>query len=200
MSDVIIDQEFFSAARRGFKSLSEDQKELLKKAVENSILENGSFANENGETDLYQSSFGIQLCTIMGIDKNKDVMTEYLRSFKDATGLDFLHVVSLARAWRFYSHDSLDVGLYSRIAEKVEYNRCSDGAWNQAAGTHYGSVYGTVLAIAAYQNLDQTIPEELKVIKALRGLRSADGAFGTDHGGQNGTTPSTAFAAIILNF
>ncbi len=198
MSDVQIDQEFFSAARRGLKTLSAEQQEVLKTAVENEILANGAFGNADGEEDLYITSFGIQLATLLGID-NK-VTADYLHLKKDGVGLDFLHVVSLARCWRFFSHDSLEIGFYGKIAEKIEYNRRLDGAWNQAAGTHFSSVYGTFLAISAYQNLDQTVPEEVKILNALKGLKSNDGAFGVDQGAEDGTTPSTAFAAIILNY
>jgi hypothetical protein len=200
MSEVQIDQEFFSAARRGLKLLASEEQVLLKKAVEDKILVNGSFPDDAGEDDLYSTSFGVQLSTLLKVDRNKANTTKYLRKFDDGLGLGFLHLVSLTRCWRFYEHDSLEIGNYSKMVEKLEYNHCADGAWNQAAGTHFSSVYGTFLAIAAYQNLDQSIPGELKIIEALKELRSADGAFGTDQGGTHGTTPSTAFATIILEF
>ena len=200
MSEVQIDQEFFSAARRGLKLLSNEEQILLKKAVEDKILVNGAFGDATGEDDLYSTSFGIQLSTLLKIDRNKANTTKYLRKFDDGQGLGFLHLVSLAKCWRFYEHDSLEIGNYSKLIEKIEYNHCLDGAWNQAAGTHFSSVYGTFLGIAAFQNLDQSISGELKIIEALKALKSDDGAFGTDQGATHGTTPSTAFATIILEY
>ena len=200
MSEVLIDQEFFSAARRGLKALSDSDKSSIAAFVENSILKSGGFAGETEEADIYMTSFGIQLCTLLKINQKSSEMTAFLQSLGHGNRLDFLHVISLSRAWRFYSHDSLDVGYYSKIAEKIEYNRCIDGAWNQASGTHHSSVYGTFLALAGYQNLDQSVPEEAKIVAAMKGLKSADGAYGTDHGATSGTTPSTAFAAVILSY
>jgi prenyltransferase beta subunit len=200
MSEVLIDQEFFSAARRGLKTLSEEEFSSFKSAVENAVLDNGAYAGEAGDADIYMTAFGVQLLTLLKSAKNSEQTTSYLQSLGQGNGLDFLHVISLSRAWRFYTHDSLDVGSYSRIAEKIEYNRCVDGAWNQASKTHFSSVYGTFLALAGYQNLDQSVPEEAKIIAAMKGLKSSDGAFGTDQGAESGTTPGTSFAAIILSY
>ncbi|MCM8540475.1 MAG: terpene cyclase/mutase family protein [Lentisphaeraceae bacterium] len=194
------DQEFFSSARKGFRSLPEQEQNEIRTFVENSISEKGFFTAESGKEDIYTSAFGVLLCALTGVDKNEEAMTKYLRSKGDGEGMDFLHVVSLARAWRFYPHDSLEIGSYNKIAEKLEYNRCADKMWNQARGTHFGSVYGTFLAIAAYQDLGLSVPEEMKLIEGLRGLRCIDGAFGTDKSSESSTTPATAFALLILNF
>lgn len=194
------DQEFFSAARKGFRSLTEQEQGEIRAFIEDSITEKGCFLAESGEEDIYTSAFGFLLCAICGIDKNEEAMTKYLRSKGDGEGLDFLHVASLARAWRFYPHDSLEIGSYNKIAEKLEYNRCSDKMWNQAKGTHFGSVYGTFLAIAAYQDLGLEVPDEIKLVEGIKGLRCKDGAFGTDKSSESSTTPATAFALLILNF
>jgi len=199
-SEFQFDQEFFSAARRGLRSLPEQEQNQIKAFVENSINKKGFFADDQGQEDLYISSFGVLLISLLGIDKNSEKVTDYLRYKGDGEGLDFLHVVSLARAWRFYSHDSLEIGSYNKIAEKLEYNRCSDKLWNQAKGTHFGSVYGTFLAIAAYQDLGLSVPEEAKLVAGMKALRSKDGAYGTDKTSEVSTTPATAFAILILNF
>ena len=199
-SEFEFDQEFFSAARRGLRSLPEQEQDEIKAFVENSLNDDGFFCDESGQEDLYISSFGVLLVSLLGIDKNADALSAYLRSKGDGEGLDFLHVVSLARAWRFYSHDSLEIGSYSKIAEKIEYNRCSDLLWNQAKGTHFGSVYGTFLAIAAYQDLGLSIPEEAKLAAGMKVLKCKDGAYGTDKASEYSTTPATAFAVLILNF
>ena len=199
-SEFQFDQEFFSAARRGYRSLPESEQGEIREFVESSISDSGYFSSESGKEDIYVSALGVLLCSLIGTDKNKDAMTKYLRSKGEGEGMDFLHVASLSRAWRFYPHESLEIGGYNKIAEKLEYNRCSDKMWNQAKGTHFGSVYGTFLAIAAYQNLGLSVPEEAKLVEGLRGLRCKDGAFGTDKSSENSTTPATAFALLILNF
>lgn len=199
-SEFQFDQEFFSAARKGFRSLPEDEQNEIRNFVESSISKRGFFTSETGEEDIYVSAFGVLLYSLIGIDKNKEAMTKYLRSKGDAEGMDFLHVVSLARAWRFYPHESLEIGSYSKIAEKLTYNRCADQLWNQAKGTHFGSVYGTFLSIAAYQDLGLSVPEEIKLIEGIKNLRCKDGAFGTDKSSESSTTPATAFALLVLNF
>lgn len=199
-SEFQFDQEFFSAARRGLRSLPEEKQSEIKAFVENSIQDKGFFADDAGNEDFYLSSFGVLLSSLLGIEKNSENMTNYLRSKGNGEGLDFLHVVSLARAWRFYSHDSLEIGSYNKIAEKLEYNRCSDKLWNQAVGTHFGSVYGTFLAIAAYQDLGLSVPDEGKLAEGMRALKCKDGAYGTDKASEYSSTPATAFAVLILNF
>ena len=199
-SEFQFDQEFFSAARRGLRSLPEQEQNQIRAFVENALHEDGYFTDESGQEDLYITSFGVLLGSLLGVDKNTESLTSYLRSKGDGEGLDFLHVVSLARAWRFYAHDSLEIGSYSKIAEKIEYNRCSDLLWNQAKGTHFGSVYGTFLAIAAYQDLGLSVPEEAKLAAGMKVLKCKDGAYGTDKASEYSTTPATAFAILILNF
>ena len=167
MDDIFFDQQFFSAARRGLRTLSPADKDLLKVSIEEQILEDGSFPGPNNESDIYMSSFGFALQTIFDSDKNSAASTKYLKAQSHGENLAFLHIASLSRCWRFYSHESLSSGLHEKIAEKLEYNRCNDGAWNQASGTHFSSVYVTHLAIATYQDLDIEIPDEIKVIKTF---------------------------------
>jgi len=200
MDDILFDQEFFNAARRGLRSFSNEEREQLKTFVEDKILEDGSFAGFKNESDLYMSSFGFALQTLLHSDKYSEASTAYLQSKDHGENLDFLHIVSLSRCWRFYSHASLESGIHEKIAEKLEYNRCNDGAWNQASGTHFSSVYGFYLAIAAYQNLDVSAPDEVKLVKTLKGLKSKDGYFGTDHGAVSASTPATAMAILLLNY
>ena len=198
--DFNYEQDFFSAARDGYKKLSENEQQSLKIFVEKTILDSGAFANQQGKEDLYKTSFGICLSRIMGIEKNCIATTEYLRKQADGEGLDFIFISALSRAWRFYSHDSLEIGSYSKIAEKLEYNRCRDGLWNQASNTAFGSIYGTYLAILSYQNLNQGIPDEGKISKGLSNLKSDDSVFGIDRGAKYGSTPATAMATTLLHY
>ena len=200
MEEIFFDQQLFSAARRGLKQLSADEKAAFKNGLEAQLLENGSFPGANGESDIYMSSFGFALESLLQIDSKADESTQYLKDKDHGENLDFLHIASLARCWKFFAHDALDADLYEKIGEKLEYNRTKDQAWNQATGTHFGSVYGTFLAISAYQNLDLSVPDELKALKALKGLKSKDGAFGTDRAADNGSTPATAMATLLLTY
>lgn len=198
--DINYEQDFFTAARTGFEKLSQNEQQSLKSFVEDSILNSGAFKSQSGEEDLYKTSFGVCLNRIMGIDKNCEATTAYLRKQADGEGLDYIFISALARAWKFYSHDSLEIGSYSKIAEKLEYNRCSDGLWNQASGTAFGSIYGTYLAILSYQNLSHGIPDEGKIANGLNNLKSDDNVYGTDRGAQNGSTPATAMATTLLHY
>ncbi len=199
-SQLEIEQFYFSAARRGLQSLPLSVQERIKSFVESELKSDGYFTNGAGDIDLYISSFGIMLANLLGIEKASGATSEFLRSKGDGEGLDFIYVVSLCRAWRFFPHDSMGITSYEKIAEKLEYNRCADKLWNQASGTHFGSVYGTYLALGAYQNLGVEIPDEVAMEEAMKNLRSKDGVFGTDRGAESGTTPSTAFAIIILKY
>jgi prenyltransferase beta subunit len=197
--DTHYDQELFLAARKGFKKLSTESQQHLKKFVENAVLPDGSFPNREGKSDIYMTAFGIQLMNLLEI-KQSQKTASYLRQLSDGEGLPFVHVSALARSWRFFKEDSLEIGSYGKIAEKLEYNRSNDLLWNQAFGTHFGSVYGTFLALLSYQNLSLSLPDEGKLVEPLRNLSSADGAFGTDRRASSGTTPSTAMATILLNY
>ena len=197
--NVNFEQDFFTAARKGLQKLSDKEQQNLKAFVESTILENGAFGNEQGESDLYKTSFGICLSQLLEIDFPAKT-NDFLRKQGDGEGLDFLHVSALSRAWRFNTKESLEIGSYGSIAEKLEYNRCNDGLWNQASGTAFGSIYGTYLAIHAYQNLSQAIPDEGKISKGLNALKSDDSVFGTDRGAQHGSTPATAMATLLLAY
>jgi prenyltransferase beta subunit len=198
--NINYEQDFFSAARNGLKKLNPAEQDSLKSFLESKIQDGGFFANAEGKSDFYTSSFGICLSQLLGITKNNEATAQSLRKMETGEGFDFLHLSSLTRSWRFFTHDSLEVGHYSKIAENLEDNRTKDGLWNQAFGTHFGSIYGTYLAILSYQNLSQAIPEEGKIADALKNLISKDNAYGTDKGADNGSTPATAMATTLLHY
>ena len=200
MVEILFDQQLFSAARRALRNYPESAITKLKLSIKSQLTAEGSFLGLNKEPDVYMSSFGFSLQTLLKVDLKSEESSRYLKSLGHGENLSFLHITSLARSWKFFSNDSLNADFYEKIAEKIEFNRTKDRAWNQASGTHYGSVYGTYLAISAYHNLDLSAPDELKALPALKNLKSKDGVFGIDRGADSGSTPATAMAVILLTY
>jgi prenyltransferase beta subunit len=132
----------------------------------------------------------------------------YLRTFTDAAALDLVHVACLARCWALAA-DNLqgatarearlpDAATRAAILTHVERHRSADGGYNATACASAGTAYGAFLALGAYQDLDAPLPDAAGLARATRSLRTPDGAYANEPAAEQGSTPATAAAAMIL--
>jgi prenyltransferase beta subunit len=146
----------------------------------------GGFADRSGNPDIYYTVFGLECLRALSADLPPDTAAYLLRA--DTPDLDFVHTCSLIRCWA-----NLDrrVSKATELAERVERFRSPDGGYA-------GTLYGSFLAMGAYQDLQLAIPRPDDLIAFVHRMRSADGGFSNQAGSPVGQTSSTAAAVALL--
>jgi hypothetical protein len=154
----------------------------------------GGFRDRAGQSDLYYTVFGIGVLLALGESVDLDRLHRYVTGFGRGEQLDFVHLTCLARCWSLLpGNDSPRAALLERLASY----RSADGGFNQVAGAATGTVYASYLAWAAYQDLQEPVPEPEKVAVSLDALRSADGVYANGRGLPVGSTTATAGAVSL---
>ncbi len=174
----------------------------------------GGFKNRHGESDLYYTIFGIESLLALQAEIPSDRIIKYLQTFGDGESLDFIHLCCLARSWANLSRSKLESKIYQTILNRIEKYRSGDGGastggspWHpaEAGGYHHavqkskaGTVYGSFLALGAYQDLGSRPSNPEGLINSLHLLKTKDGAYANEPGLAMGTTPATAAAVTLL--
>ena len=158
----------------------------------------GGFCDREGKSDLYYTVFGLEGLLALQAGLPVAAVTCYLQSFGEGDGLDFVHLACLARAWaalpRELQAGAPRVALIERLAEF----RSSDGGFHVEPSAASGTVYACFLALGAYQDLGQELPNPDGVLRCMRSLAAGDGGYSNQRDMPQGLTPSTAAAATLL--
>jgi len=157
----------------------------------------GAFRGRDGQSDLYYTVFGIESLVALCVEPPAPRIASYLASFGDGEGLDFVHLACLARAWAGLGRDHAAQAPAGRLLARLEAYRTGDGGYS-AAAAGAGSVYGSFLALGAYQDMNTPLPDRDRLLGCLTGLRAADGGYSNQPGAQVGLTPPTAAAVGLL--
>lgn len=176
----------------------------------------GGFKDRSGRSDLYYTVFGLD--GLIALEANfKEASSrfaktvDYLHSFGGGEGMDFVHLCCLARAWSAFENVN-STGRNLEIFEKevlarIENFRSKDGGYNPVAGSESGTAYGAFLALGAYQDLHNNLPEPLRLVQSLKHLETRDGAWTNERHAHAklqdskmavGSTNATAAAVTVL--
>src|SRR6266704_1182184 len=200
----------------------------------------GGFNDRGGKSDPYYTVFGLEGLNSLQINRPQSTVhgpnvayvvertTNYLRSLGDGTGLDFVHLCSLARCWAailtlgsprerhrhrlpqslglFLSRGSTEIchtDTRDRILRCIESYRTGNGGYNPIPGAAFGTAYGAFLALGAYQDLNQNLPEPLRLVQSLKTLETTDGAWAnqrtnSDEGRATGDRNATQSTQPVL--
>lgn len=195
-------QDMLETARRGAQRFP-DQARSARRFIAACALPDGGFRGRGGQTDLYYTAFGLDCWIALDLPVRHPPLSAYLAKFGDGRGLDFMHVISLARCYAtlHQTHDlrqSSDTGC--ACLEHLAPFACADGGYNTVAGAACSSVTGSFLAYMAFQNWTPAVPNPAGLLRATEGLRSADGAFGNLPDMKAGTTLATAGALTLRHW
>ncbi|MBN2505160.1 MAG: hypothetical protein JXQ71_00555 [Verrucomicrobia bacterium] len=171
----------------------------------------GGFVDRNGSPDLYYTVFALD--SLMALQQQPALapLAAYLRSFGDGTGLDLVHLCSLARGWAALRHLDLS-GATSppqHILPNLERFRASDGGFHPKPGNRTGTAYGAFLALGAHQDAGCPLPDPESLAASLEPLATPDGAWTNEcvlppdsravsKCPQAGATNATAAAVLVL--
>lgn len=155
----------------------------------------GGFQDRTGDSDLYYTVFGLDGLLALQVpgftqerpDANRewdDVFSgaaRYASMFEDGAGLDFVHLCCLARVWATLSGQCGRTGPPSAvrlgILGRLEGFRSRDGGYYPKPRADSGSVYGCFLGLGAHQDLNAELSDRGGLIRCLKEMESADGAW-----------------------
>jgi hypothetical protein len=158
----------------------------------------GGFVNRAGLPDLYYTVFGLEGMAALRAPIDADRTRRYLTGFGDGAELDFVHLSCLARCWANLPDGTPPADVRARMLERIATFRSRDGGFATDPGGDEGSAYGAFVALGAYQDLREPVPERDALMAQLLTLVSADGGLNNFPGAPVGLTTATAAAAAAL--
>jgi prenyltransferase beta subunit len=189
--------ELLQVARLAPKLLGEST-DLVRAFYRRQQNADGGFKDRVGVSDLYYTVFGLDGLIALQEPIDADRTEAYLRKFGGGEGLDLIHLGCLARCWSALPGRQMPAEWHESIAREIERFRAPDGGFNQLTGMERGTVYGSYIAWATYQDLKLPMPNASALVKCVQGLRSKDGGYGNEPGMPLGTTPTTVGASVLL--
>lgn len=182
--------EMLQVARLAPKVLG-DSAPLIRDFLMGQFLSDSGAVDRGGKADLYYTIFA--LAGLEALQSEKPAPRDWLASFGDGEGLDFIHLGALARC-----RASVGVGA-SEILPRIEEFRTPDGGYHETRGAKFGHAYGCFVALGAYQDASCELPDPLRMVQCLKFLETSDGAWGNVRGMKRGTVPATAAAVTLLH-
>ncbi len=160
--------------------------------------EDGGFCDRDGRSDLYYTVFGIEGSLALQQRLPVDQLHRYVSAFSDGAQLDFVHVACLARCWSALPPEMQRECPREAILKRIEAHRTPDGGYDPLPGKPIGSLYGAFMAVGAYQDLRQSVPEVERLLDFVGGLRDPQGAFQHSRELPVSLVPATAGAVTLL--
>ena len=182
--------EMLQVARLAPKMLG-DSTPLVRDFLLRQFLPSGGAQDRGGRADLYYTIFA--LAGLDALMADAPDQTEWLRTFGDGEGLDFIHLGALARCL------SATGGNNAGIVDRIEEFRTADGGYHENRGAVAGHAYGCFVGLGAYQDAGADVPDPLRMVQCLKFLETPDGAWGNVRGMKRGTVPATAAAVTLLH-
>lgn len=164
--------------------------------------EDGGFRDRKGASDLYYTVFGLDVLTALQQALPAEKTRLYAESFGEGASLDFVHLCALVRCWAAVSAKGAPAHVKEALVSRLGRFRSRDGGFNLKEGAARGTAYGAFLGLAAYQDLEVTLPEPTELVRSLKLLETEDGAWTNENFGRAvmpiGATNSTAAAVTVL--
>src|SRR5438045_3100908 len=93
-------------ARLAPKILGAEATELVARFLRSQQNADGGFKDRKGESDLYYTVFGLDALAALQQEPDMGRLRSYVQSLGSGTGLDFVHLCALARAWTALGKDA----------------------------------------------------------------------------------------------
>ena len=158
----------------------------------------GGFMNRAGLPDLYYTVFGLEGLAALQAPIDADRTRAYLTGFGDGAALDFVHLSCLARCWANLPEQGPPAATRERMIARIATYRSADGGFGTDIGDDTGSAYGAFVALGAYQDLREPVPDGDALMRQLLTLTAADGGLNNFADAPTGLTTATAAGAAAL--
>ncbi len=158
----------------------------------------GGFCDRDGQRDLYYTVFGVEGSLALQQSLPDGELEAYVRSFGAGDKLDLIHLACLVRCWSALPAATLRDCPQEELLAKIETYRTTDGGYDSVSNSSAGSLYGSFMALGAYQDLQQPIPELETLLDFVRELRDPAGGFHNSRTHPVSLVPTTAGAVALL--
>ena len=176
-----------------------DSAELVRAFFAGQLSPEGGGRDREGRTDLYYTIFALAGLQAVQAELPAERLEKWLRTFGDGAELDFVHLGALARCWAALGSERMPAGFVEKLLVRLEAHRARDGGYDADLGAEFGHAYGCFVALGAYQDLQRTQPEPLRMVQCLKFLETPDGAWANARGLKIGSTNATAAAVAVLH-
>jgi hypothetical protein len=173
-----------------------DSTELVQTFYRKQFNADGAALDRAGTPDLYYTIFALAGAQALDVPIPTDRTRNWLRSFGDGSSLDFVHLGALARCWSVVGEAPDE--LLRAILNRLEAFRREDGGYNANCSLSFGTAYDAFVALGAYQDLGQTPPDILKLLRSLKRLETNDHAWTNVPGQPAGSLNPTAAAVTLI--
>jgi prenyltransferase beta subunit len=172
--------------------------DLVRDFFRRQLTDEGGGLDRSGRPDLYYTIFALAGLEALEVPVPADRIEAYLRTFDRGQELDFVHVSALARCWATIGRERMPDELDRALLHRIEEFRKPDGGYEGDRKLPHGTAYGAFVALGAYQDLGRTPPKLLELIRALKRLESADGAWSNFPGAKIGALNATTGAVTLI--
>lgn len=189
--------EMLQVARLARTVLGDEAAGLVENFVRSQQNDDGGFRDRDGESDLYYTSFAIDVLTALQVPLPEDSLHAFLENrMRSLDELDFVHLCCLARCASALAARPSPTALPPLLG-RIETYRTPDGGYNQSDDDTTGSAYACFLAYGAYADHGLALPDPGGVARCLDSLKTPGGAWANDVALPIPNIPATA-AAVTL--
>jgi len=173
---------------------------LVAEFIESQRHPQGGFRDRAGNSDLYYSVFGVEAAQALQLTLDENWLLQYVRSFGNGETLDLVHVSCLARCWsaipvRFRTDCPVE-----QFVDRILQFRKLDGGYDVSLESYQGTLYGSFMAVGAFQDLGYPIPHLESLGDFAEGLRDPNGGFFNSLDIPISLVPQTAGAIRLMRY
>ena len=174
-----------------------DSTDLVRKFYAQQFNERGAASDRGGKPDLYYTIFALAGAQALDVPIPGEQTRSWLETFNDGASLDFVHLGALARCWAVVGGAAPE--LVRGVLDRMESFRQPDGGYNSSPSAGFGTAYDAFVALGAYQDLGQTPPNILDLLRSLKRLEAADHSWTNLPGQKVGSLNPTAAAVTLIS-
>ncbi len=189
--------EMIQTAKFGAASLNPTIANQIINFVSSLHNPDGGYRGRSTASDLYYTVFAMKILLSFNAELPVDKIEAYLNSISAGQPLDLVHLSCLARCWANLPDKKPSFEKRASIIEQIKSCWIGPTGFANRPGEKKSSIYSTFMALSAYQDLEEAMPDQEAIIDWLFSNEAAEEgfAFKTD---ANGLTPITSGAVILL--
>ncbi len=174
-----------------------DSTDLVRNFYARQFNEQGAASDRGGKPDLYYTIFALAGAQALDVPIPREKTRVWLQAFGDGTNLDFVHLGALARCWAVI--EGAGPEQIRAILGRLEHFRQPDGGYNSSGKAGFGTAYDAFVALGAYQDLGQTPPNILDLLRSLKRLEAPDHSWTNLPDQKVGSLNPTAAAVTLIS-